>query len=89
MSQEVNTTLGRFVDHLTRGFTPELAQHFAQLPGPDAEFQARLDTLAEKANEGTLSHDEAKEYDTYVELMDFVALLRLKAQARVSDVPRP
>lgn len=88
MSQEVHTPLRRFVDHLSRGFTPELAKHFAQLPGPDAEFQARLDALAEKANEGILTHEEAKEYNTYVELMDFVALLRLKAQAHVSDLPR-
>jgi hypothetical protein len=38
--------LERFVDHLTRGFTPELAKHFAEIPEPDPEFQARLDELA-------------------------------------------
>jgi hypothetical protein len=87
MNQATDTTLERFVDHLVRGFTPELARHFAELPQPDAEFQARLDELAEKANEGTLSADEAKEYDTYIELMDFVALMRLKARACVSSSP--
>ena len=87
MSQSVDTTLGRFVDHLTRGFTPELAKLFAELPEPDTEFQARLDELAEKANEGMLSADEAKEYDTYIELMDLVALMRLKARARIAGRP--
>ena len=75
-------TLERFVDHLTRGFTPELAKHFAELPKPDPEFQARLDELADKANEGSLSPEEAAEYDKYVEYMDFVAYVRLKARAR-------
>ena len=74
-------TLERFVDHLTRGFTPELAKHFAELPKPNPEFQARLDELAGKANEGSLSHEETAEYDKYVEYMDFVAYMRLKARA--------
>ena len=85
MDQPIDTTLERFVDHLTRGFTPELAQHFAELPEPHADFQARLDELAEKSNEGMLSAAEAREYDTYIELMDFVALLRLKARACASS----
>ena len=75
-------TLERFVDHLTRGFTPELARHFAELPKPDPEFQARLDELASKANDGSLSPEEATEYDKYVECMDFVGYMRLKARAR-------
>ena len=74
--------LERFVDHLTRGFTPELARHFAELPEPDPEFQARLNELATRANEGSLPAEEAVEYDKYVEYMDFVAYMRLKARAR-------
>ena len=85
MSQSIDTTLGKFVDHLTRGFTPELARHFAEIPEPNPEFQARLDELAEKANEGMLSPEEAREYDKYIECMDFVALMRLKARVRVSS----
>jgi len=81
MSNTVDT-LERFVEHLTRGFTLELAKHFAELPQPNPEFQARLDELAEKANQGSLSPAERGEYDKYVEYMDFVALLRLKARAR-------
>jgi hypothetical protein len=87
MRQSVDTTLGKFVDHLIRGFTPEVAKYFAELPKPNPEFQARLDELAEKANEGTLSPEEAKEYDKYVEYMDFIALIRLKARLRVSTLP--
>ncbi len=88
MAHSSDTTLGNFVDQLTRGFTPELARHFAELPRPDPQFQARLDELSGKANEGTLSADEAREYEKYVEYMDFVALLRLKSRARAADPPR-
>ena len=77
-------TLERFIDHLTRGFTPELAKHFAELPTPNPEFQARLDELATKANEGSLSDEEREEYEKYVEYMDFVAYMRLKARSRAN-----
>jgi hypothetical protein len=76
--------LEKFIDHLTRGFTPELAKHFAELPKPDQEFQARFNELAEKANAGALSVQEAAEYEKYIEYMDFIALLRIKARARVA-----
>lgn len=84
MAEQNEMTLERFVDQLTRGFTPELAQHFAELPKPDRDFQARLDALAAKANEGQLSSAEAREYEKYVEYIDFVALMRLKARARAA-----
>jgi hypothetical protein len=74
--------LERFVDHLTRGFTPELAKHFAEIPEPNPEFQALLDELARKANEGFLSTEEEAEYEKYVEYMDFVTYMRLRARAR-------
>ena len=80
----METTLEQFVEHLTQGFTPELAKHFAELPEPNPEFQALIDALATKANEGTLTPEEAREYDKYIENMDFVALMRLKARTRVS-----
>jgi hypothetical protein len=87
MNSHIDTTLEKFVDHLTRGFTLELAKHFAELPEPDPEFQVRLDELADKANEGKLSAAESREYDKYIEYMDFVALMRLKARARVAGSP--
>ena len=38
--------------------------------------------LAVKANEGSLNDAEREEYDKYVEYMDFVAYMRLKARSR-------
>ena len=76
-----STSLEKFLKQFTERFTPELAEHFATL-SPDPEFQARLDALGTKANEGTLTDEERSEYTTYVEAMDVVALLRVKALAR-------
>jgi hypothetical protein len=75
-----STSLHRFLEHFTGTFTPELARHFAQLP-PSPQFQIRLDELAAKANEGTLTEEERREYATYVEAMDVIALLRIKASS--------
>ena len=83
--QSSDTVLESFVDHLTRGFTPELVKHFAELPEPDPDFQACLAELAAKANEGMLTPEEARQYEKYIEYMDFVALMRLKARSRVSN----
>jgi hypothetical protein len=76
-----STSFEKFLGQFTSRFTPELAEHFATLP-PDPEFQARLDELGAKANEGTLTEEERTEYSTYVEAMDVVALLRVKALVR-------
>jgi len=45
--------------------------------------QSRLDLLAQKANEGQLSGDEAREYDRFIELGDIIATLRLKAERQM------
>lgn len=76
-----STSLHRFLEQFTDTLTPELAQHFVSLP-PNPDLQARLDELGEKANDGTLTQAERSEYDTYVEAMDVIALLRVKTLAR-------
>ena len=51
-----------------------------QLTGAD---RSRLDLLAQKANDGQLSGDEAREYDRFIELGDIIATLRLKAERQM------
>ena len=74
-----STSLHRILDGFTDTFTPELAEHFANLP-PSSDVQARLDELGEKANEGLLTEAERSEYETYVEVLDVIARLRVKAE---------
>ena len=40
--------------------------------------RSRLDLLAQKANEGHLTAEEAREYDRFIELGDIIATMRLK-----------
>ena len=46
----------------------------------DPEIQARVEVLAERANEGTLTPDERAEYLSYVEAADLLAIFKLKAK---------
>jgi hypothetical protein len=59
-----SSSLHRFLVHFTETLTPELAFHFSKTPF-DPEFQQRLDDLGCKANEGILSGNEQREYDTF------------------------
>ena len=76
-----SASLHKFLLHFTDTLTPELAEHFVTLP-PDPDFQRRLDELGVLASAGRLSEEERREYDTYVEAMDIIALLRVKVLAR-------
>jgi hypothetical protein len=46
----------------------------------DPEIQARVEMLAERANEGELTPDERDEYLSYVEAADVLAIFKLKAR---------
>jgi hypothetical protein len=76
-----SASLHKYLLHFTDTLTPELAEQFVNLPS-DPEFQERLDYLGKQANEGALSVEEKSEYDTFIEAMDVVALLRVKILTR-------
>lgn len=42
-------------------------------------MQERIDILAERANEGTLSDSERSEYEALINTADFISILKLKA----------
>ena len=51
-----------------------------------AHVQERIETLAERANEGNLSVDERSEYEALISAADLVAILQLKAQRHLDQV---
>ncbi len=59
--------------------TPEVATRIVNLRA-DSPTQARVDQLAEKANEGQLSAVEQREYDRYLEALRLVTILQAKAR---------
>lgn len=71
--------LDRVLDPFTECLTPEVAQRIVNLRA-DAPTQARLDELADKANEGQLSAPEKAEYDRFRDAFHFVTILQAKAR---------
>lgn len=72
--------LDRLLDPVAACLTTDVARRIAALRA-DPATQARLDELADKAAEGDLSPAEREEYASYVEALDFIALLQAKARA--------
>lgn len=51
----------------------------------DLPVQERIDALAERANEGTLSDSQRSEYEALINAADFISILKLKARLRVDS----
>jgi len=47
----------------------------------DDATQARLEELADKSTEGTLTGTEREEYEAYVRAIDFIGILQAKARS--------
>jgi hypothetical protein len=73
------SALDRFLDPVTACFTPQVAERIAALR-LDPELSARIESLAQKANEGTLTAEEDEEYKDYIEGGDMLALIQAKAR---------
>jgi hypothetical protein len=56
--------------------------------GADPDVQLRIDDLAEKCNQGTITPEETAEYDAYIRAMDVVAVLQKKARSLLAQSPR-
>ena len=78
--------LDRLFDPLGRLLSPEVARKLADYRF-DAKAQARIDKLARKCNDGKLSVGERREYETYVQTIDFIAILQAKARAVLKRSP--
>lgn len=59
--------------------TPEVAEKLVNLRA-DTVVQARLEELAAKSTEGTLTDAERAEYDSYIHTLDVLAVLQAKAR---------
>ena len=82
MSRMINHAtvgLAKIPDPVAQCFTPEVAKRVAELRA-DPTVQARIEELAEKCNEGTITPEEMAEYDAYIQAMDVIAALQKKAR---------
>jgi hypothetical protein len=77
------TLLDEFLDPLSRCLDAESARRVVAL-GVSASVQARVDLLADRANEGLLTADELAEYEALMNAEDIVAILKMKSRQQLS-----
>jgi len=80
--------LDRVLDPLAECLNAEAARRVLTL-SIDPEIQARVQTLAERANEGELTPGERSEYLSYVEAADLLAIFKLKARRHLETNGSP
>jgi hypothetical protein len=71
--------LEQVLDPLVECLTPEAARTVVALRA-DPELQARLDQLADRANEGSMTPAERAEYEKFRATFHMVTLLQSKAR---------
>lgn len=78
-----NLALDGLLDPLSRCLNAESAKRVIEME-IDPAVQARVDVLAEKANEGLLTEEERAEYEAFINAADIIAILKLKARRSLS-----
>lgn len=72
--------LDQLLEPLGEILTPEVARKLVRFRF-DSKAQARIDKLARRCNEGELSDSERREYEAYVNAIEFISILQAKARA--------
>lgn len=71
--------LSRVIDPANPTLTPQAAEGILSLSYSEADHQ-RMQELAAKSNDGTLSEEERRELEGYVFVGDLLAMLKSKAR---------
>jgi hypothetical protein len=73
------SVLDRMLEPLSRCIDAESAKRLVELD-TDPAVQARVDVLAQRANEGLLTPEERSEYEAYINADDFISILKMKVK---------
>lgn len=76
--------LDRLLDPAGKLLSRDVAKRLVELRS-DPEVQARLDELAEAANDGVLTAPEKSEYETYIQAIEFISILQAKARSMLAS----
>jgi hypothetical protein len=76
--------LDGILEPLSRCLDPESARRIVDFQ-VDRSVQERIDALAERANEGTLTDSERSDYDALINAADFISILKLKARLNLDS----
>lgn len=84
MNTSSNTAvLDELIEPVARCFTPEVARRILSLRASE-ELQTKLDDLADKCSEGSLTAEEHQLYESYVRGMNFIGVLQASARAQLT-----
>ena len=75
-----NSLLSQIVDLISDGISLEAARRIVAIRA-DEVTQAKLDSLADKANLGILTESEKADYDRVLVAIHFVSLLQARARS--------
>jgi hypothetical protein len=76
------------LDPLSRCLDVESARRVVEFR-IDPAIQARVDQLAERANEGLLTEEERAEYEDFIDAADFVAILKHEVRRHLTSLGGP
>ena len=79
--------LDGLLEPLSRCLNAESARRIVELQVAQP-VQERINTLAEQANEGTLSDHERAEYEALINAADFISILKLKVRQHFNSNPQ-
>lgn len=85
MAMTTASVLDRLLDPVGQSLTPDVARALLAIRA-DEDTQARIDELADKCTEGTLTEVERGEYQAYVAAIDLVTILQAKARRVLARV---
>ena len=78
--------LRRLIEQGQGGIPSAAAEAILQLEFADAD-RSRMNDLADKSNQGTLTHEEDDEYDGYIAVADLLSLWKSKARLALRHHP--
>jgi len=78
--------LDRFLDQMSACLDDESLRRMSELQ-LDESVQARIDLLADRANEGLLTPEERSEYEAFINASDLFTTLQLKAERKSKPNP--
>lgn len=79
--------LEELFDPVGECLTPEVASRLAALRAPP-RVQARIDELADKCSDGTLTPEERPVYESYLRAINFIGVLQAKARRVLAENSR-
>lgn len=74
----------QFLDPFAQCLDAESAKRVIEF-GIAPAVQQRVNALAQRANDGALTDDERTDYEALITAADFIAILKLKAQRRLTS----